>query len=97
MRVGYFNNNNGWCKGARVEKKKKEKIASLDKKNKRNKKFCQLENADALEKMPRHGKKRHKNRQMMVAQNALMVALITTDARMFLYFFVSPSGVFTEL
>ena len=79
-----------------MKKRKKKKIASLDKKNKRNKKFCQLENADALEKMPRHGKKRHKNRQMMVAQNALMVALITTDARMFLYFFVSPSGVFTD-
>jgi len=54
--------------------------------------------------MPRHGKKRHKNRQMMeaqntlmVAQNNLMVAPITTDTRMFLYFFAPPSGVFPKL
>ena len=69
----------GQCEGASDEKKKKEKIASLDKKNKRNKKFCQLENADALEKMPRHGKKRYKNRQMMVAQNTLIVEQNTLD------------------
>ena len=93
MRVRYFNYNNGWCEGAREEKRKNKKIASLDKKNKRNKKFCQLENADALEKMPRHGKKRHKNRQMVAQGQMVLIA----DARMFLYFFVSPSGVFTEL
>ena len=33
---------------------------------------------------------------LMVEQNTLMVTPITTDARMFLYFFVSPSGVFIE-
>ena len=87
-----------------MKKKKNKKIASLDKKNKKNKNICHLGKRGCLIKNAKAWKKRHKNRQMMeaqntlmVEQNTLMVTPITTDARMFLYFFVSPSGVFTKL
>ena len=36
---------------------------------------------DALEKMPRHGKKRYKNRQMMEAQGQMNVS-VAKDVRM---------------
>ena len=50
-----------------------EKIASLDKKNKKNKNFCHLGKRGRLIKNAKAWKKRHKNRQMMEHKIMLLV------------------------
>ncbi len=56
-----------------MKKKNNKKIASLDKKNKKNKNFCHLGKRGRLIKNAKAWKKRHKNRQMMEHKIMLLV------------------------
>ena len=56
-----------------MKKKNNKKIASLDKKNKKNKNFCHFGKCGRLIKNAKAWKKRHKNRQMMEHKIMLLV------------------------